>query len=108
MMSGLPSVIAASLADVVPPRQFAGVFARCTFAFAAAQLCGTPLAGFLAEATGGFLVPFLLASAMAVVGAILSVDVMRTSEPSKQARVGDGHAADRRARTGDPKASGPR
>ncbi|MGY1779660.1 MFS transporter [Geodermatophilus sp. SYSU D01036] len=78
-MSGLPAVIAAHLSDSLTPREFAGAFGRCTLAFGLAQLAGPPLGGWLAETTGGFLVPFLLAGLVAAAGAGLSVDVVRTS-----------------------------
>ncbi|MGY1832395.1 MFS transporter [Geodermatophilus sp. SYSU D01180] len=76
-MSGLPAVIAAHLSDSLTPREFAGAFGRCTLAFGLAQLAGPPLGGWLAETTGGFLVPFLLAGLVAAAGAGLSVDVVR-------------------------------
>jgi MFS family permease len=76
-MSGLPAVIAAHLADVLTPREFAGAFGRCTLAFGVAQLCGPPLGGLLAESTGTFTVPFVLAAAVAALGAALSVSVVR-------------------------------
>ena len=76
-MSGLPAVIAAHLADVLSPREFAGAFGRCTLAFGVAQLCGPPLGGLLAESTGTFTVPFVLAAATAALGAALSVSVVR-------------------------------
>ncbi len=75
MMSGLPSVIAAHLADTLTPREFAGAFGRCTLAFGLAQLCGPPLGGWLAESTGSFTVPFVLAALVAAGGAVLSVSV---------------------------------
>jgi MFS family permease len=76
-MSGLPAVIAAHLADVLTPREFAGAFGRCTLAFGVAQLCGPPLGGLLAESTGSFTVPFVLAAAIAALGAASSVSVVR-------------------------------
>jgi predicted MFS family arabinose efflux permease len=78
-MSGLPAVIAAHLSDVLTPREFAGAFGRCTLAFGVAQLCGPPLGGVLAESTGSFLVPFLLAAGVALAGAALSVPVLRAT-----------------------------
>jgi len=77
MMSGLPAVIAAHLSDHLTPREFAGAFGRCTLAFGVAQVCGPPLGGFLAETAGGFLLPFLLAGAVAAAGAGLSLGVLR-------------------------------
>ncbi|MFW3171612.1 MFS transporter [Geodermatophilus sp. CPCC 206100] len=94
MMSGLPSVVAARLADVLPRREFSAVFARCTLAFALAQTCGTSMGGFLAEASGGFALPFAVAAAMSVAGAVLSIDVLRAGRgPDRPAAVGDPGAA---------------
>ena len=76
-MSGLPSVIAAHLADVLTPREFAGAFGRCTLAFGVAQLCGPPLGGVLAERTGSFHASFVVAAAVALLGAAASVAVVR-------------------------------
>ena len=76
-MSGLPTVIAAHLSDVLTPREFAGAFGRCTLAFGVAQLCGPPLGGVLAERTGAFTVSFVLAGSVALLGAAASVAVLR-------------------------------
>jgi predicted MFS family arabinose efflux permease len=91
MMSGIPAVIAAHLSDVLTPREFAGAFGRCTLAFSAAQLCGPPLGGFLAEATGSFLVPFAVAAAVALSGVVLSVSVLRAIRADSLSQ-GSGHA----------------
>ena len=85
MMSGLPAVIAAQLSDHLTPREFAGAFGRCTLAFGVAQLCGPPLGGVLAEATGSFVVPFVLAAAVAAAGAAASVQVVRARAVSPSA-----------------------
>jgi len=77
MMSGLPAVISAHLADSLTPREFAGAFGRCTLAFGIAQLCGPQLGGWLAETTGSFTPAFLLAAVVALAGAVLSVSVVR-------------------------------
>lgn len=77
MMSGLPTVIAAHLADVLTPREFAGAFGRCTLAFGVAQLCGPPLGGVLAERTGAFSASFVLAATVALLGAAASTAVLR-------------------------------
>lgn len=76
-MSGLPAVIAAQLSDSLSPREFAGAFGRCTLFFGVAQLCGPPLGGWLAESTGAFTASFLVAAAVALVGAALSLLVPR-------------------------------
>ena len=77
VMSGLPAVIAAQLSDELSPREFAGAFGRCTLFFGVAQLCGPPVGGWLAETTGSFVAPFLLAAAVALGGAGLSLLVPR-------------------------------
>ena len=76
-MSGLPAVLAAQLSDALSPREFAGAFGRCTLFFGVAQLCGPPLGGWLAETTGAFTASFLLAAAVALGGAALSLLVPR-------------------------------
>ncbi|MCW2714536.1 MAG: putative arabinose efflux permease, family [Frankiales bacterium] len=78
-MSGLAAVIAAHLSDTLTPREFAGAFGRCTLAFGMAQVLGPPLGGWLAETTGSFVVPFLVGAAVAGVGAVLSLGVVRAS-----------------------------
>ena len=78
-MSGLAAVIAAHLSDTLSPREFAGAFGRCTLAFGVAQVFGPPLGGWLAETTGSFVTPFLVAAGVAVTGAALSLGVMRAS-----------------------------
>ena len=77
MMSGLPAVIAAHLSDWLTPREFAGAFGRCTLAFGVAQLCGPPLGGVLAETTSSFTASVVLAAAVAALGAVLSLAVVR-------------------------------
>ncbi len=84
MMSGVPAVIAAHLSDFLTPREFAGAFGRCTLAFGLMQLFGPPVGGFLAEAAGAFLLPFLLAGVVAAAGAGLSVDVLRATRRSRE------------------------
>ena len=91
MMSGLPAVIAAHLSDVLTPREFAGAFGRCTLAFGVAQLCGPPLGGVLAQATGGFLAAFVLAAAVAAAGAALNVGVLRATRAREPGRAAAGH-----------------
>jgi predicted MFS family arabinose efflux permease len=76
-MSGLPAVIAAQLSDSLSPREFAGAFGRCTLFFGVAQLCGPPLGGWLAETTGSFTASFVVAAAVALGGAALSLLVPR-------------------------------
>lgn len=71
-MSGLPAVIAAQLSDHLSPREFAGAFGRLTLFFGVGQLAGPPLGGWLAERTGSFTLPFVVAAGTALVGALAS------------------------------------
>lgn len=77
MMSGLPAVLAAHLADWLSPREFAGAFGRLTLFFGVAQLAGPPLGGWLAERTGSFTLAFLVAGGVALAGAAASTAVPR-------------------------------
>ncbi len=95
-MSGVPAVIAARLSDVLTPREFAGAFGRCTLAFGLAQVAGPPLGGFLAEAAGGFLLPFLLAGAVAAAGGGASLDVLRSADTPPAGQIG-GRSSGRRS-----------
>lgn len=70
VMSGLPAVIAAQLSDHLSPREFAGAFGRLTLFFGVAQVAGPPLGGWLAEQTGSFTVPFVVAALTAAAGAL--------------------------------------
>jgi predicted MFS family arabinose efflux permease len=71
-MSGLPAVVAAHLSDHLSAREFAGAFGRCTLFLGAAQACGPPLGGWLAEQTGSFDAVFALAAGFAVLGALFA------------------------------------
>lgn len=77
MMSGLPAVLAAHLADWLSPREFAGAFGRLTLFFGVAQLGGPPLGGWIAERTGSFTLAFVVAGAVALLGAAASSTVPR-------------------------------
>jgi hypothetical protein len=56
------------------------------------QVLGPPLGGFLAETTGGFLAPFLLAGLVAAAGAGLSVDVLRATRAGREPETSSGRA----------------
>ena len=84
-MSGLPAVIAAQLSDHLSPREFAGAFGRLTLFFGVAQLAGPPLGGWLAERTGSFTLPFVVAAVTALAGAVASRAVPRRGAPEPAA-----------------------
>ena len=84
-IAGVPTTIGAMLADALDSRSFVTAFGTVTFAFGAAQLFGPPFAGWVGERTGSFQIPFITASVVALLGALLTIpmkaapDVMQTS-----------------------------
>lgn len=71
-MSGLPTVIAAHLSDHLSAHEFGAAFGSITLCFGLAQLFGPPLGGWLAQLSGSFRLPFLVAAALAALGAFSS------------------------------------
>jgi MFS family permease len=65
--SGLPAVIAAHLGDHLDPRGFSAAFGMLTLFFGVVQVVGPQLGGWLADATGGFTLTFVLSSLAATV-----------------------------------------
>ncbi len=76
-VSGTPTTIGAMVADHLSGRAFGAAFGTLTLGFGISQLAGPPFAGFVGEATGSFTVPFLVASAMAAVGIVISLRARR-------------------------------
>ena len=77
-VSGTPTTMGAMLADHLSGRALGAGFGTLTLAFGIAQLAGPPFAGIVGEATGSFALPFLLASAIAGVGVLVSVILGRS------------------------------
>ena len=73
----IPSIMTALIGDYVGPHRTVSVFGFITFIFGIGQIAGPYLAGVLAETTGSFAGSFYLASALAVMGALLSAALPR-------------------------------
>lgn len=64
-VAGTPTVIGAVVADHLDGRSFGAAFGTLTLVFGLAQVLGPPFAGVMAETTGTFTIPFVLASVVA-------------------------------------------
>jgi predicted MFS family arabinose efflux permease len=84
MMSGLGSVIAATVADDLDPRAFGAAFGAITLCFGVAQMIGPQLGGWIAERSGSFSAAFELSAAAAFAGAASSFALPR--RPSRVER----------------------
>jgi predicted MFS family arabinose efflux permease len=65
-MSGVPVVVAAYVADEVPPDHFSSAFGAATLAFGIAQFTGPLLGGTIADHTGSFIAVYVLSSVTAL------------------------------------------
>jgi predicted MFS family arabinose efflux permease len=86
-VSGAPTVIGAHVADHLSGRSFGAAFGSLTFVFGAGQLAGPQAAGFVADRTDSFVVPFLASSLLALVGAWCSWR-LRSAEATRLAAAG--------------------
>jgi predicted MFS family arabinose efflux permease len=77
VMSGVPAVIAAHLADHLDPRAFGAAFGVITLAFGVLQVIGPQLGGWIGEETGTFTIAFLVAAAAAAAGSLAAVTIPR-------------------------------
>ena len=82
-IAGVPTTIGAMLADALDSRSFVTAFGTITFAFGTAQLFGPPFAGWVGEKTGSFQIPFITASAVALLGALLTFPMKGTPKAMK-------------------------
>lgn len=62
----IPSIMAAAVGDYLGPEQAASAFGTITFFFAIGQITGPALAGWMADALGGFSWSFAMAAALAL------------------------------------------
>jgi MFS family permease len=90
LMTGIGTVVVAYLSDVLPARDLSSAFGAITLSLGVAQLVAPPLGGWLADLTGSFGTPFLVA---AIAGGIAAV--VAALLPGRQARAA--HAAAREA-----------
>jgi MFS family permease len=72
-VAGVPTTIGAMLSDSLSGRSFATAFGTITLGFGIAQLIGPPFAGWVGDQTGSFAIPFMVASALAVVAASFAI-----------------------------------
>ncbi|BCB82803.1 MFS transporter [Phytohabitans suffuscus] len=73
LMTGVPAVLTASLADRLPARQLASGYAAISLAVGVGQLVSPPAGGWLADVTGDFALTYLVAAALGLVAAAAAV-----------------------------------
>lgn len=69
---GIPTVMAATVGDLVGPVRASSAFGFVTIFFGAGQVIGPALAGVLAESTGAFASAFLICAVLTAIGALAS------------------------------------
>ncbi len=68
-LTGAPAIVAAACGDYFGPRLAAPALGFLTVSFGAGQAFGPSLSGYIADLTGSFIIPFLLAGAASVIAA---------------------------------------
>jgi predicted MFS family arabinose efflux permease len=76
--SGLPAVIAAYVVDATDATTYGPAYSAATLAFGLAQSASPQTGGLLADWTGSFTIVFVLAAALALVGATVSTQLPST------------------------------
>ena len=84
LVSGLPAVVGAYVADHLEPDSVASAFGVVTIAFGVTQAVGPPVGGWAADRTGSFTVTFLLAVAAFAVGAVAAWILPRGRVPAPE------------------------
>jgi MFS family permease len=79
LMSGLPSVITATLNDRFSGAELSAAYTAITLGAGAGQLIGPPVGGALADGTGGFTSTFVLAAVAAAVGIVAAARIRTRS-----------------------------
>ncbi|MHB8294735.1 MAG: YbfB/YjiJ family MFS transporter [Acidimicrobiales bacterium] len=88
MMSGLPAVSAAKLADHLDMARFAPAFGAITLLFGLTQLAGPGIGGWLTATTGSFVAAFAASAAAALLGAAASMGVRNAARrPAAEGRL---------------------
>lgn len=72
-VAGTPTAIGAVVADTLQGRAFGAAFGSLTLTFGLAQVAGPPFAGVMAEQSGNFVIPFVIASVVACGGVACAV-----------------------------------
>ncbi len=70
---GIPTIMAATVGDMVGPERASSAFGFITIFFGIGQVVGPAVAGYLAESTGLFDTAFLVCAALTALGAIASL-----------------------------------
>ena len=83
---GIPSVMAATVGDLVGPARASSAFGFVTIFFGVGQVAGPALAGFLAESTGLFDAAFLICAVLTVIAAVACVKLSRKGKDTSQGR----------------------
>lgn len=81
---GIPSVMAATVGDLVGPARASSAFGFVTIFFGIGQVAGPALAGFLAEFTGLFDAAFLICAALTAIAAAVCVRISRKGDQGHQ------------------------
>lgn len=79
----IPAIMAAAVGDYLGVAKAAAGFSLITFFFAGGQVCGPAIAGIIAEASGGFSLPFLLSALITFAAMLFALTLPRTA-PSQQ------------------------
>lgn len=95
-MSGVPVVVAAHIADNLPPEEFGAAFGAATLAFGVTQLTGPQLGGLIADHTGSFTLVYMLSSAIALAGAATATASNLALRPTRSRPVDTSGAPRRR------------
>ncbi len=80
----VPTITAAAAGDYVGPRLAPACLGFITLFFGIGQALGPAVGGFLADRTGGFAAPFLLATAVSLLGAVLALRLPRPGPAGAQ------------------------
>lgn len=81
---GIPSVMAATVGDLVGPARASASFGFVTIFFGVGQVTGPALAGFLSEFTGLFDTAFFICAVLTAIAALISTRLSRKKLPSAQ------------------------
>ena len=81
---GIPSVMAATVGDLVGPARASSAFGFVTLFFGIGQVAGPALAGFLAESTGLFDAAFLICAVLTAIAATACARLSRKGYRSQQ------------------------
>lgn len=81
-VAGTPTAIGAVVADSLSGKAFGAAFGTLTLTFGLAQVLGPPFAGVMAEATGNFVIPFVIASVVACAGIVCAAGLGRRTRRS--------------------------